>query len=229
MRLEGAFHLRCRGFKLREAVRKALGDNGENQNFIRTVRGRGFLFTAPVVGVAEVLGTSRSLEARKQTQTESPVQSKPLSAPKIAVLPLFPLSQDPQLGLLGDAVAQEIILELSRLHWLFVIARGSTFQFRGQEVDLAQASRILGARYFLTGTIMKEARNCIIALELCSAPGRSHDHASARHHAHAFNRCRKDRWNSMLSTPLSISPWGERSGSMVTWMPHCRGLSAVST
>ena len=99
-----------------------------------------------------------------------PSNPSALAPPKIAVLPLFPLSQDPQLGLLGDAVAQEIILELSRLHWLFVIARGSSFQFRGQEVDLAQASRILGARYFLTGTIMKEARNCIIALELCSAP-----------------------------------------------------------
>ena len=151
-----------------KAVRKALGDNGENQNFIRTVRGRGFQFTAPVVGDMETLDTSRS--SVDQAQTGSPVQSSPLAPPKIAVLPLFPLSQDPQLGLLGDAVAQEIILELSRLHWLFVIARGSSFQFRGQEVDLAQASRIIGARYFLTGTIMKEARNCNIALELCSAP-----------------------------------------------------------
>ena len=123
-----------------------------------------------MVIVAEALDTSRSLVVREQVQTESPVQSKAPAPPKIAVLPLFPLSQDPQLGLLGDAVAQEIILELSRLHWLFVIARGSSFQFRGQEVDLAQASRILGARYFLTGTIMKEARNCIIALELCNAP-----------------------------------------------------------
>jgi len=152
-----------------KAVRKALGDDGESQNFIRTVRGRGFLFAAPVVRVTEVLDTSRSWVDQEQTQTEPPVQSNPLAPPKIAVLPLFPLSQDPQLGLLGDAVAQEIILELSRLRWLFVIARGSSFQFRGQEVDLARASRVLGARYFLTGTIMKEARNCIIALELCSA------------------------------------------------------------
>lgn len=153
-----------------KAVRKALGDDGENQTFIRTVRGRGFLFAASVVRVPEVLNTSRPWVDQEQTPTEPLVQSKPLAPPKIAVLPLFPLSQDPQLGLLGDAVAQEIILELSRLHWLFVIARGSSFQFRGQEVDLPQASRILGARYFLTGTIMKEARNCIIALELCSAP-----------------------------------------------------------
>lgn len=153
-----------------KAVRKALGDDGENQNFIRTVRGRGFQFTAPVVSVAVALDTSRLLVDQEQVQTKSSVQSKALAPPKIAVLPLFPLSQDPQLGLLGDAVAQEIILELSRLHWLFVIARGSSFHFRGQEIDLARAGRILGARYFLTGTIMKEARNCIIALELCSAP-----------------------------------------------------------
>jgi TolB-like protein len=152
-----------------KAVRKALGDSGDNQRFIRTVRGRGFSFTAPVARVAGALETSTSRGDQEETQTGSPV-SKPAAPPKIAVLPLFPLSQDPQVGLLGDAVAQEIILELSRLHWLFVIARGSSFQFRGQEVDLAQASRILGARYFLTGTIMKEAHNCILALELCSAP-----------------------------------------------------------
>ena len=181
-----------------KAVRKALGDDGENQNFIRTVRGRGFQFTAPVVSVAVALDTSRSLVDQEQIQTESSVQSKALAPPKIAVLPLFPLSQDPQLGLLGDAVAQEIILELSRLHWLFVIARGSSFQFRGQEVDLARASRILGARYFLTGTIMKEdAQLHYRARALQRAGqrgrlGRSHHHASARHHAHALNRCRKN-------------------------------------
>jgi TolB-like protein len=83
------------------------------------------------------------------------------------------LSQDPQLGLFGDALAQEIILELSRLHWLFVIARGSSFQFRGQEVDLTRASHILGASYFLAGTIMQEGRGCVIALELCRAPDHS--------------------------------------------------------
>lgn len=150
-----------------KAVRKALGDSGENQTYVRTIRGRGFQFTASVEDVSGISETIRPSHDHHQTQCEPGTQSKPLAPPKIAVLPLFPLSQDPQLGLFGDALAQEIILELSRLHWLFVIARGSSFQFRGQEVDLARASHILGASYFLAGTIMKEGRHCAIALELC--------------------------------------------------------------
>ena len=73
-----------------KAVRKALGDDGENQNFIRTVRGRGFQFTAPVVSVAVALDTSRLLVDQEQVQTKFSVQSKALAPPKIAVLPLFP-------------------------------------------------------------------------------------------------------------------------------------------
>jgi TolB-like protein len=71
---------------------------------------------------------------------------------------------------LGDALAQEIILELSRLHWLFVIARGSSFQFRGQEVDFIRAKEILGASYFLTGTVTRQGSHLAIGVELCRWP-----------------------------------------------------------
>jgi TolB-like protein len=153
-----------------KSVRKALGDSGGKQIFIRTIRGRGFQFTASVESISGNLETIRRSGAQQQAQGEPGNPPKALAPPKIAVLPLFPLSPDPQLGLLGDAVAQEVILELSRLHWLFVIARGSSFQFRGQEVDLARASEVLGAGYILTGTITRRGRQCIIALELCRVP-----------------------------------------------------------
>jgi TolB-like protein len=141
-----------------KSARKALGDSGESQTYIRTIRGRGFQFMASVASAPVVQATSPDRAAASRLLT---------APPKIAVLPLFPLSQDPQVGLLGDALAQEVILELSRLHWLFVVARGSSFKFRGQEVDLASASEILGANYLLTGTIMQQGGQSLISVELC--------------------------------------------------------------
>ncbi len=168
-----------------KSARRALGDSGEQQTYIRTVRGRGFQLVATVeaiappeqggivtvapaapgsAGLAQAAG---SIEPPKESAPPLAPPAAPNLPPRIAVLPLFPLSADPQLAIVGDALAQEVILELARLHWLFVIARGSSFKFRGQEVDLGQAGAVLGADYFLTGTILQEGGDCIISVELC--------------------------------------------------------------
>lgn len=89
--------------------------------------------------------------------------------PTIAVLPLQIRAADPNHQLYGDAVASEIIVELSKLRWLFVIARGSSFQFRDASVDLTAASRVLGARYFLTGSIHVHGQQAIVTAELSQA------------------------------------------------------------
>ena len=73
-----------------KAVRKALGDDGENQNFIRTVRGRGFQFTAPVVSVAEALDTSRSLVVQEQTQPSLPSNPRRSLRPRLRFSRFFP-------------------------------------------------------------------------------------------------------------------------------------------
>ena len=153
-----------------KAARKALGDSGETQTYIRTVRGRGFQFIADALSAAP---TSLQVVERPDhdppTATPELTTAKPAltSPPRIAVLPLFPLTMDDELRLLGDAISQEVILELARLHWLFVIARGSSFQFRGQTIDLARAGSVLGADYFVSGTIVRAGRDCIITIELC--------------------------------------------------------------
>jgi TolB-like protein len=152
-----------------KSARKALGDSGQNQTYIRTVRGRGFQFTVPVEGGAPAM-IRRPAATLETPLSELAVLSPPAAPPKIAVLPLHPLPADPQLRLIGDALAQEIILELSRLHWLFVIARGSSFQFRGQEVDFIRAGEILGASYFLTGTIARQGSELAVGVELCRRP-----------------------------------------------------------
>lgn len=152
-----------------KSVRKALGDSGQSQTYLRTIRGRGFQFAATLEEVPAVLETAAQIQDQRQEQSEAASLSRLTSPPRIAVLPLFPLTQDSQLGLLGDALAQEVILELSRLHWLFVIARGSSFKFRGQEIDLTQAGAVLGADYLLTGTILQQGKQCVVAVELCRA------------------------------------------------------------
>ncbi|MGI9409573.1 MAG: FlgO family outer membrane protein [Hyphomicrobiaceae bacterium] len=157
-----------------KSVRKALGDDGQRQHYVRTVRGRGFQFVACVTIEKETPARTNvevSPVAPEEVQCDDvAVELAHSSPPRIAVLPLFPLSRDPEQELLGDALSQEVILELSRLHWLFVIARGSSFKVRGQAIDLEEAGRRLGATYLLTGTIAKHDDAYVIAVELCHAP-----------------------------------------------------------
>lgn len=86
--------------------------------------------------------------------------------PSIAVLPLQSFSGDPNHRFLGDAIAQEVIIELARLHWLFVIARGSSFQFRDPNVRITEVGRVLGAKYVLTGTVEMLGSQGAVSVEL---------------------------------------------------------------
>lgn len=156
-----------------KSARRALGDTGQQQAFIRTIRGRGIQLTASVEVVGEEAPANVPVRDVAPPAEPPDAAAVPQAPPGIAVLPLHPLAQEPILQVLGDALAQEIIHELSRLHWLFVIARGSTFQFRGQEIDPCHVGRTLGAGYVLSGTIEREGRDCAVAVELCRAGDRS--------------------------------------------------------
>lgn len=90
--------------------------------------------------------------------------------PIIAVLPLRALSPDPNHQLFGEAIAEEIILELSRLRWLPVIARGSSFRFTDSSVDLGEVRRVLGAKYLLSGTMRVQQTRATVSVELCHLP-----------------------------------------------------------
>jgi len=153
------------------SARQAIGDDGKSQRLIQTVRNRGFRFTGgPVI--------ENSLVARVASgsgEPAAPGAAAPMAtaaaagAPSIAVLPFQMLSADSRYETVADAVAHEVIVELSRLHWLFVIARGSSFRFRGPDIDLRAASEILGVRYFLTGSVAIDGRRSIVTVELSHA------------------------------------------------------------
>ncbi|MCP5236041.1 MAG: winged helix-turn-helix domain-containing protein [Zoogloeaceae bacterium] len=155
------------------SARQAIGDDGKAQRLIKTVHRRGFRFL--VTPEVENAGTPQVVvsEAVEPPLPEPVASTTPPAeaggAPSIAVLPFQWLSADGLQATLADAVAHELIVELSRLHWLVVIARGSSFQFRGPDIDLTAAGQRLGARYLLTGTVAVEGKRSAVAVELIRA------------------------------------------------------------
>ena len=77
--------------------------------------------------------------------------------PSIAVLPFQNMSGDPEQEYFADGVVEDIITALSRMRWLFVIARNSSFTYKGRAVDVKQVGRELGVRYVLEGSVRKSA------------------------------------------------------------------------
>ena len=136
------------------SARRAVGDDGERQRVIRTIHGRGYRFVA-------ALQEADAARAVSASSVPSNTSQEP-TRPSIAVLPFRPLSLPPDLEVLSDALPHEIIQALSRLRWLAVIARGSSFRFREHDLDLVGTA--LGARYVLSGMI--ESRNGLISVIL---------------------------------------------------------------
>jgi adenylate cyclase len=89
--------------------------------------------------------------------------------PSIAVLPFTNLSGDPEQEYFADGMVEEIITALSRIRWLFVIARNSSFTYKGQAVELKQIGRELGVRYLLEGSVRKAGGRVRITAQLIEA------------------------------------------------------------
>jgi TolB-like protein len=94
--------------------------------------------------------------------------------PSIAVLPFANMSGDPQQEYFADGMVEEIITALSRIRWLFVIARNSSFTYKGQPVDVKQIGRELGVRYVLEGSVRKAGGRVRITAQLIDATSGAH-------------------------------------------------------
>jgi TolB-like protein len=110
------------------------------------------------------------------TAAESPsAAALPLpDKPSIAVLPFANMSGDPEQEYFVDGMVEEIITALSRIRWLFVIARNSTFTYKGQAVDVKQVGRELGVRYVLEGSVRKGGNRVRITGQLIDAATGAH-------------------------------------------------------
>jgi adenylate cyclase len=94
--------------------------------------------------------------------------------PSIAVLPFANMSGDPEQEYFADGMVEEIITALSRIRWLFVIARNSSFTYKGQAVDVKQVGRELGVRYVLEGSVRKAGGRVRITAQLIEAATGAH-------------------------------------------------------
>jgi adenylate cyclase len=94
--------------------------------------------------------------------------------PSIAVLPFANMSGDPEQEYFADGMVEEIITALSRIRWLFVIARNSSFTYKGQAVDVKQVGRELGVRYVLEGSVRKAGGQVRITAQLIDATNGAH-------------------------------------------------------
>jgi TolB-like protein len=143
-------------------ARNAIGDTGEDQRLIKTLPRKGFRFVGPVVeaeGTAGILAADNSI---------APALTLP-NKPSIAVLPFTNLSGDPEQDYFADGMVDEITTALSRFKSLFVIARNSSFTYKGRAVDIKLVGRELGVRYVLEGSVRKAAGRVRISGQLIDA------------------------------------------------------------
>ncbi len=143
-------------------VRKALGDGGRKQEFIRTVHGHGHRFVAEVRIAAAASGVARQVG-------EHPADGRPT----LAVLPFVTSGAAGRWANLSEAIAAEVIASLSRLRWLKVIARETSFRFRNQAADLDGVRVVLGAGYALYGVVYTGDDRLSVSLELSETAGGS--------------------------------------------------------
>ena len=119
------------------------------------------------------MGPRPSLPHAGETPAVPPALPLP-DKPSIAVLPFTNLSEDPEQEYFVDGMAEEIITALSRIRWLFVLARNSSFTYKGQAVDVKQVGRELGVRYVLEGSVRKAANRVRIAGQLIDTSTGAH-------------------------------------------------------
>ena len=159
------------------ALRKAFGADRE---LIRTVAGRGYQFTGEIRVPSATPEESEAADPATAT-ADPPRASESIPAalslpdkPSIAVLPFVNMSGDREQEYFADGMVEEIVTALSRIKWLFVVARNSSFTYKGQAVDVRQVGRELGVRYVLEGSVRKAGGRVRIAGQLIDTTNGAH-------------------------------------------------------
>ncbi|MGC1577792.1 MAG: winged helix-turn-helix domain-containing tetratricopeptide repeat protein, partial [Beijerinckiaceae bacterium] len=133
------------------ALRRVFGEEPGGENWIETLPRRGYRFVGPA-STRDQGAVSAASQAANSPGSSNPALP---DRPSIAVLPFQNMSADPEQEYFADGMADEIITALSRFPSLFVIARNSSFTYKGRAVDVKQVARELGVRYVLEGSVRK--------------------------------------------------------------------------
>ncbi|MFC7476600.1 winged helix-turn-helix domain-containing tetratricopeptide repeat protein [Dankookia sp. GCM10030260] len=153
-----------------KAARRALGDSGEDPTYIRTVRGRGFEFTAQVSAQPATpdIAQAASLPATPAASLPATPAGDASPLPILAVLPFANLSAETD-AYFADGLTEDIIMHLARFRDLRVIAGASSFRFKGRDVDLAEIRARLRAGYVVQGSVRRDAGRIRISAQLVDA------------------------------------------------------------
>jgi adenylate cyclase len=127
------------------------------------------------IGVHRIsLAETGPVAAGQSATAASKAEPAPSSRPSIAVLPFVNMSGDPEQEYFADGISEDIITGLSKLRWFFVIARNSSFAYKGKAVDVKRAARELGVRYILEGSVRRAGNRVRITAQLIDASTGNH-------------------------------------------------------
>lgn len=149
------------------SARTAIGDNGKDQRLIKTIHGHGFRFIGEIKTSGETI-------APAPPPTNISSLKKTSARPSLAVLPLNNMSSDPELEYVTDGLTEDIITALSKLSGIKVIARNSTFVYKGRAVDIRQVGQEQGVRYVLEGSLRRIGSQFRITGQLIDAETGAH-------------------------------------------------------
>jgi TolB-like protein/Tfp pilus assembly protein PilF len=141
-------------------IRRTLEGPAGGAAWIETLPRRGYRYVGPAVATED-----SSLTASAPVPATLALPNKP----SVAVLPFSNLSGDSEQDYLADGMVDDIITGLARINWLFVIARNSTFTYKGRAVDVKQVGRELGVRYVLEGSIRKAGGSVRVTAQMIDA------------------------------------------------------------
>jgi adenylate cyclase len=163
--------------QVRDRLDIAFDDLGEQQvkNITRPVRVFCVALTHPVANAPGSPVSRNAGEGTERQRREAGEGSLPLpDKPSLAVLPFQNLSGDPEQEYFADGMVEEVTTAISRLPWLFVIARNSSFTYKGRAVDVKQVARELGVRYVLEGSVRKAGTRVRITGQLIDTTTGAH-------------------------------------------------------
>jgi TolB-like protein len=169
------------------AARRAIGDSGKKQSYIRTLPRRGFRFVGDVEAQPARRSpvTANNISDDMFTRTDekqfwSMVAAdnheapRPSGYPSVAVLPFTNMSGDPKQEYFSDGITEDIITELSRFHGLLVIAPYSSFTYRGASINIGTIARELAVEYVLEGSVRRSGNRVRITAQLIDATSGNH-------------------------------------------------------
>ena len=157
------------------AARKAVGDSGAGQKLIRTIARKGLRFVGAVRTQPNGAELAHAAGSPPDGTLEPSRPALPLpDRPAIAVLPFINMSGDPEQEYFSDGISEDIITALSKLRWFFVIARNSSFIYKGKAIHMKQVAEELGVGYVVEGSVRKGGDQVRITAQLNDVATGSH-------------------------------------------------------